>query len=135
KFFRAAKRIQTLKTLLTADDDADTLRAKMCAVLLGQGEHSMLELTRSLLIENARGHGGKYEALREQGLDGFHWAGVAKIYGYEAGEPSVDDFVLWMFRQATNGFASDTPGALRNIQLDFASLRNDRRSASALAIL
>ena len=43
--------------------------------------------------------------------------------------------VLWMFRQAANGFASEVPGALRNIQLDFASLRNDRRSAAALAIL
>ncbi len=135
KFFRAAKRVQTLKTLLTADDDADRLRAKMCAVLVGQREHSMLELTRTLLIENARSEASKYEALVEQGLDGFHWAGVAKIYGYEANEPSVDDFVLWMFRQAANGFASEVPGALRNIQLDFASLRNDRRSAAALAIL
>ena len=91
--------------------------------------------SKSLLIENARGDGGKYEALREQGLDGFHWAGVAKIYGYEANEPSVDDFVLWMFRQAADGFATEVPGALRNIQLDFASLRNDRRSADALATL
>ncbi|RRD53426.1 BREX-1 system phosphatase PglZ type A [Buchananella hordeovulneris] len=135
KFFRAAKRVQPLKALVMADDDADRLRAKMCAVLLGQREHSMLELIRALLMENADGEAGKYEALVEQGLDEFHWAGVAKIYGYEANEPSVDDFALWMFRQATNGFASETPGALRNIQLDFASLRNDRRSAAALAIL
>ncbi|MFB9073855.1 BREX-1 system phosphatase PglZ type A [Citricoccus parietis] len=135
KFFRVAKRVQSLKTLLTPDDDADRFRAKMCAVLLGQREHSMLELTRALLIENARGDDDKYEALAEQGLDGFHWAGVAKIYGYEASEPSVDDFVLWMFRQAIDGFASITPGALRNIQLDFASLRNDRRGSDALATL
>ncbi|MBB1515749.1 BREX-1 system phosphatase PglZ type A [Tessaracoccus sp. MC1679] len=135
KFFRAAKRVQSLRALLTAEDDADRLRAKMCAVLLGQREHSMLELTRALLTENARDDRDKYEALAEQGLDSFHWAGVAKIYGYEASEPSVDDFVLWIFRQAINGFASDTPAALRNIQLDFASLRNDRRSADALAML
>ena len=135
KFFRAAKRVQSLKTLITADDDADRLRAKMVAVLLGQGEHNMLELTRTLLIENARGAHTKYDALVEQGLDGFHWAGAAEIYGYRTDRPSVEDFVLWMFRQATSGFASDTPGALRNIQLDFASLRNDRRSADALATL
>ena len=55
KFFRAARRVETLKALLLADDDADRLRAKMCAVLLGQREHSMLELTRTLLIENANG--------------------------------------------------------------------------------
>lgn len=135
KFFRAAKRVQSLKTLLAVNDDADTLRAKMCAVLLGQNEHSMLELTRTLLIENARGDGRKYAALVEQGLDGFHWAGVSKIYGYEASEPSVDDFMLWMFRQAISGFASGTRGTLRNIQLDFESLRNHRRSADALATL
>ncbi|WP_080793628.1 BREX-1 system phosphatase PglZ type A [Corynebacterium pacaense] len=135
KFFRAAKRVQSLKAMLTADDDADKLRAKMSAVVLGQREHSMLELTRTLLIENSLGAHTRYDALAEQSLEGFYWAGVAKIYGYEVGEPSVDDFVLWMFRQAINGFASDTPGALRNIQLDFASLRNDRRSAGALSTL
>lgn len=135
RFFRSVKRVQTLKTILTADDDANRLRAKMSAVVLGQREHSMLELTRSLLIDNAHGSDGKYEALTEQGLDRFHWAGVAKIYGYEANEPTIDDFVLWMFRQAINGFVSDTPGALRNIQLDFESLRDNRRSADALATL
>ena len=134
-FFRAVKRVQPLKALVMTDDDADKLRAKMCAVLLGQREHSMLELTRTLLIENACGEADKYEALVGQRLDEFHWAGVAKIYGYDTNKPSVDDFVLWMFRQAANGFASEFPGALRNIQLDFASLRNDRRSADELAIL
>ena len=134
-YFRDTERVQCLKELLAADDDVDRLRAKMCAVLLDQREHSMLELTRTLLIENSRGERAKYEALVELGLDSFHWAGAAKIYRYRASKPSIDDFVLWMFRQAINGFASDTPGTLRNIQLDFASLRNDRRSADAFATL
>ena len=134
-YFRDTERVQRLKELLAADDDVDRLRAKMCAVLLDQREHSMLELTRTLLIENSRGERAKYEALVELGLDSFHWAGAAKIYRYRASKPSIDDFVLWMFRQAINGFASDTPGTLRNIQLDFASLRNDRRSADAFATL
>ena len=135
KFFRATKRVQSLKALLATDDDADKLQAKMCAVILGQREHSMLELTRTLLIENSRGERAKYKTLVELGLDTFHWEGAAKIYRYKASEPSIDDFVLWIFRQAINGFASDTPGALRNIQLDFASLRNDRRSADSFATL
>ena len=49
--------------------------------------------------------------------------------------PSIDDFVLWMFRQAIAGFKSERPGGLRNIQLDFASLRNDRHSQQALTTL
>lgn len=135
KFFRASKRLTGLKKLISANDDANKLRAKMAAVLLGQSEHSMLEITRALLVENADGGHAKYDALVEYGLDTFHWAGATRIYGYKADQPSVDDFVLWMFQQAINGFSSDTPGTLRNIQLDFASLRNDRRSADPLAVL
>ena len=43
--------------------------------------------------------------------------------------------MLWIFRKAIEGFESDRPGGLQNIQLDFASLRNDRRSQDALATL
>lgn len=135
KFFRAKGRVQSLKTLLSHEDDADKLRAKMCAVLLGQREHSLLEITRTLLAENATGGDAKYRAMAEHGLDTFYWHGVATIYGYTSPNPSVDDFVLWVFRQAISGFKSERPGALRNLQLDFSSLRNDRHSQAALMAL
>ncbi|MBJ7595963.1 MAG: BREX-1 system phosphatase PglZ type A [Candidatus Dormibacteraeota bacterium] len=134
KFFRATKRVQGLKALLDVNDDADKLRAKMCAVLLSQREHSLLEITRTLLVENASDGDAKYSALAEYGLDEFYWHGVNSIYGYASPSPSIADFVLWVFRQATAGFTSGRPGGLRNIQLDFASLRNDRRSQKALTI-
>ncbi len=133
KFFRAAKRLQALRSILEPDDSPDRLRAKMTAVLLGQQDHSLLELTRTLLIENAAGGEAKFKAVADQGLDEFYWNGVASIYGYASPEPSIDDFVLWMFQQAMGGFRSDRPGGLRNIQLDFNSLRFDRRSQDALA--
>jgi uncharacterized protein (TIGR02687 family) len=135
KFFRAAKRVQSLKALLEADDDADKLQAKMCAVLLAQREHSLLEITRTLLIENASASDAKYSALTDHGLDQFYWRGVGSIYGYTSPNPGIDDFVLWVFRQADADFKSDRPRGLRNIQLDFASLRNDRHSQAALASL
>jgi len=135
KFFRAAKRVQGLKKLLNPDDDARLLQAKMSAVLVGQSEHSLLELTRALLIENANGADAKYGALAENGLDRFYWQGAASIYGYTSPSPSIADFVLWVFRQAIAGFRSDGPSGLRNIQLDFGSLRNDRHSQEALATL
>ena len=61
--------------------------------------------------------------------------GVAHIYGYESPTPSIDDLVLWIFQRALEGFKSDRPGGLQNIQLDFASLRNDRRSQEAMSTL
>jgi uncharacterized protein (TIGR02687 family) len=135
RFFNAAKRVQSLKALLNPEDDAAKFRAKISAVVLGQREHSLLEITRTLLVENAKGQRTKYDALLDYRLDDFYWRGVASIYGYESASPSVDDFVLWIFRKAIEGFKSDRPGGLQNIQLDFASLRNDRRSQDALATL
>jgi uncharacterized protein (TIGR02687 family) len=135
KFFNATKRVQSLKALLGPDDDAARLQAKISAVVLGQREHSLLEITRTLLVENAKGSHAKYDLLVDYGLDGFYWQGVARIYGYESPLPSIDDLVLWMFRKAIDGFRSDRPGGLQNIQLDFASLRNDRRSQAAVATL
>lgn len=135
KYFRAGKRALALKVLLESEDSPDRLRAKMTAVLLGQQEHSLLELTRTLLIENATGEDAKFKVVTDQQLDEFYWNGVTQIYGYSSPEPSIDDFVLWMFQQAMGGFRSEHPGGLRNIQLDFNSLRFDRRSHDALATL
>lgn len=136
KFFNATKRVQGLKALLHPEDDARDLRAKMTAVLLGlKDSHSLLEITRTLLTENAKGAHAKYDTLVDHGLDSFFWAGVGGIYGYTAESPSIDDLVLWIFQRAIEGFRSDRPGGLQNIQLDFASLRNDRRSQEALATL
>lgn len=135
KFFNAEQRVQSLKALLTPDDDAARLRAKMSAVVLKQKEHSLLEITRTLLSESAKGQRAKYDTLADYGLDDFYWRGVASIYGYESTAPSIDDFILWTFRKAIEGFKSDRPGGLQNIQLDFASFRNDRRTQNALSTL
>jgi len=135
KFFNAGKRVQALKDLLTPEDDATRLRAKMCAVTLGQKEHTLLELTRTLLVENAKTQTARYDTLTDYGLDAFYWNGVASIYGYDASSPSLEDFILWVFRRALEGFVLDRPGGLQQIQLDFASFRNDRRSQDALSSL
>src|SRR5699024_884377 len=100
KFFHAARRVQALKAILEPDDHPDRLRAKMTAVLLGQQEHSLLELTRTLLIENAAGGDAKFKAITNYQLDEFYWHGLKTIYSYDSSEPSIDDFVLWTFRQA-----------------------------------
>ena len=90
---------------------------------------------RTLLIENAKGSHAKYDALADYDLDSFYWQGAARIYGYESPTPSIGDLVLWIFQRALEGFKSDRRGGLQNIQLDFASLRNDRRSQEAMSTL
>jgi uncharacterized protein (TIGR02687 family) len=135
KFFGASARRQALSKLLSPSDDPTTLQAKMCAALLKQSEHSLLEITRALLLEDAEGKSAKYEELTYYGLDEFYWEGVASIYGYSSATPTLPDFVLWVFRKAMDNFKADTPNSLRNIRLDFAALRYDMRSKEALATL
>ncbi len=135
KFFRATTRTNRLKALLEPGDDAVRLRAKMVAVLLGQEQHTLTEIMRTLLIENANDKTAKYDALVDHGLLEFHWNGVEKIYGYRADQPSMEDFVLWMFERAATGFTGDVPGQFRQMQIDFENLRNHRRSADALTTL
>jgi uncharacterized protein (TIGR02687 family) len=134
-FFRSTKRTEALNGLLHATDTADKLRTKMCAVLLGVPDASLIEFTRALLVENAARRDTKYQALVEHGLDAHYWKLVAREYRYTTDHPTIDDFILWTFRQAISHFASDTPDGLRGIQLAFNTLRNDRRNDDPLKTL
>jgi uncharacterized protein (TIGR02687 family) len=134
-FFRAGKRTQALKELIVADDDAAKVKAKMCAVLLGQREHSMSEITRTLLVDAAKDSDAKFKALEEYELDAFYWEGVGKIYGYRSDSPTVADFVLWIFRKAIDGFSPDSQRTYQEIRLDFGGFRNHRSSQAALLTL
>lgn len=134
-FFGNAKSVAKLKVLLRDGNDLVTVQAKMCAVVLGQKEHSFSELTRTLLIQHASDEASGYDALVEQDLANFHWGGAARIYGYASDSPSVAGFVLWMFKQAKGGFVATTSNAARNLEIDFRSFRDNRQSAHALKTL
>ena len=135
KFFGANSRKQGLKKLLAHGDDAIRFRAKMCQVLVKASGSTLTEITRELLAENAAGRSAKIDELVTYGLDQFFWDGLASIYKYSSKSPTIDDFVLWMFSRAFEGFRSATPDNLRNIRSDFNSLRYDVRSHDMMATL
>lgn len=134
-FFGNARLTTKLKSLLNPDDDLARIQAKMCAAVVGQKAHSFSELTRTLLMQHAATDSAGYDALAKQGLADFYWAGASKIYGYKADAPSVAGFVLWMFKQARDGFAATVANRARNLEIDFRSFRNDRQSVNALKTL
>lgn len=135
KFFGANARKQALEKLLADSDDATTLRAKMCQVLVKSAGHALTDITRELLAENAVGKASKFDDLATYGLNQFLWDGLASIYKYSSIAPTIDDFVLWMFSRAIEDFASETPGNFRNIRIDFNRLRYDIRSQAMMATL
>lgn len=135
-FFADETLVAALKPRLVKGDGPLKVQAKMSAVLLEEKDHSMREITRRLLVEHASGKGkGKHTAffdrLAEHDLDAYFWQGAASIYGYESAQPSMADFVLWLFTQASLRFPGQGT-AVRNIRLDFESWRNDRRSQQAM---
>lgn len=134
-FFRSERRSAAFRDSIGETDLPDVLRAKMIAVLCGQVGYRLADITRTFLRENAAGKSRSYDEVEKYGLADFHWAGVAKIYHYSSEDPSIDDFVLWVYRNALNGFAGDTPDELRAIQLDFSSMRYDGRERETFEIL
>ncbi len=130
-FFNAVKRNNDLKARIGPDDDETDITAKMVAVLIGCDEHSLSELWRNLLMENAVGKTAWIDEITRLGLSDFHWGGTKRIYGYVSSDPSVDDFVLWLFSHAWERFASATPNEFSQIQRDFSIWSNDMRFAPA----
>lgn len=134
-FFGANSRKVALAKLLDPGDDAAKLRAKMSQVLVKSSGHTLTDIIRELLAENAANKRTKFDDLATFGLDQFLWDGLAKIYRYTGTNPTIDDFVLWVYSRAIEDFASETPGEFRNIRIDFNSLRYDVRTQSMMATL
>ena len=113
------------------------LRAKMCAVLLGQQEHSLPRSPARCWSRTPKAQRRKYDALADYGLDDFYWRRASPaIYGYtSARRRAIDDFVLVDLPAGHRRLQVRPPGGLQNIQLDFASLRNDRAQPGHMATL
>lgn len=135
-FFDSGQRRDELKARLRPDDDAAAIAASMVAVVLGTEERSLEALWRALLMENADGESTGIDTITRLGLAEFHWKGTRNIYGYAPEEePSVDDFVAWLFNRAWEEFAPTRAdlGAEQyaNIRRDFSTWHNDFRFAES----
>lgn len=100
-FFRDSKRVQALKEIVSADDEAADLRLKMMSVLA----KTPVELEALLLDLLKRTRGDEMfdrvdEAFGEFGLVEAFWREVGRLFGYTATSPSLVDFVTRLFREA-----------------------------------
>lgn len=134
-FFADEQLVGQLKNLLTSTDDLLVARAKICAVVLGQKQHSFSELMRTLLTHYADERIDVFSKLDKYQLTEFHWAGAEAIYGYNSAAPSVAGFALWMFQRASEGFDSASSRQARNLEIDFRSFRDSKKSSEAMKII
>lgn len=133
-FFRSQDRVEQLRALLTSEDDANWIRAKMSAVVLGlrgEGSHRLHTITFTLLDDLAGESTVKYDKLVEFSLDTFFWDGCRTIYGYIAEDPTVRGLATWLFDQARNGW----PTARTPARIDFEQWRKDSANRNTFTTL
>lgn len=117
EFFHAAKRKDTLKKLLKADDTAGQIRLKMLAVCAGAERDPRLDtVVETLLQELADGRDDKFKLVGRCGLDGFLWQQLTRCYGYQSDAPGIRDFAIELFKSCyvmgTDGQVTLTGDAL-----------------------
>ena len=111
EFYKSAKRIESLKKLLKADDTPGMIRLKMLAVCAGSApqldmvvEHLLDELAGSASDETQLGlelqDGDKFRLIERCRLDGYFWELIKRSYGYESPEPGLKDFVIELFKSS-----------------------------------
>ena len=137
ELFKSAKRIESLKKLLKADDTHGMIRLKMLAVCAGSApqldmvlEHLLDELAGNASSEKQLGlellDGDKYCLIERCRLDGYFWELMKRSYGYESSEPGMKDFVIELFMYSfTSG--TDGKGALTGDALVFLKRWKDSR--------
>ncbi|MEO5392941.1 BREX-1 system phosphatase PglZ type A, partial [Bifidobacterium bifidum] len=127
KFFDSEERTKRFAKRLNAHDDATDFQAKMIATLLQlkDDRHSMQAIWAELLTQYSQGDDSGITTIGRMGLSAFHWTGTGRIYHFDVGtdsgsEPTVKDFVLWLFQLAWNGFSDG-----RNAVSTYANIIRD----------
>ncbi len=137
EFYKSAKRIESLKKLLKADDTPGMIRLKMLAVCAGSApqldmvvEHLLDELAGSASDETQLGQelqdGVKFRLIERCRLDGYFWELIKRSYGYESPEPGLKDFVIELFKSSF-AVGTDGKGALSGDALVFLKRWKDSR--------
>lgn len=99
EFFQASKRREALKRHLRSDDTAGLLRLKMLAVCT-HCEPRIDVILEHLLLEMSEQKDEKIKLIGRCGLDIFLWEQLKKHFGYESDHPSLNDFVIQLFKYA-----------------------------------
>ncbi len=104
KFFGSQKRRNSLKKLLKQNDNENNIRLKMLAVCAGietlSEERMEDDILKGLLQELAEGKSDAEKCMECCALFPFFWQQMKDLYGYEAADPSMNDFSVELFKSS-----------------------------------
>lgn len=99
-FFKAGKRLDSLRGLVVKDQESLTsLRLKMLAVCAAS-EARWEELLLALLVEFAHAKDDKFNLISKCGLDAFLWEQMVINFGYKSQEPNFKSLVIELFESS-----------------------------------
>ena len=99
-FFKAGKRLESLKRLVIKDKESlSSLRLKMLAVC-ASCEARWEELLLTLLEEFAHEKEDKLNLIAKCGLEAFFWEQIGINYGYQSDKPKLKSLVIELFQSS-----------------------------------
>lgn len=135
RFFADDTKRHALKGMLVPSDSAVDVKAKMLAVCCDASDHRLDEIVGLLLEDAAKNKDARMKKIADCDLTGFLFEGLQTIYGYESLEPSLEDFVLWLFKSTLPEFEPKAGHQARNARLFFSAWSHDIRHSQAFVTL
>ncbi|MBT9546709.1 MAG: BREX-1 system phosphatase PglZ type A [Candidatus Sericytochromatia bacterium] len=121
EFFKASKRTESLQKSLSPQDTASQIRFKLMAICLG-AEPRLDALLESLLEAVAQDNPEKMKLLNRCGLEPFFWEQMERQFAYTCSAPSIQDFLIRLFKDAyfgpLDGFPDDKDAAKERLNND-----------------
>ncbi len=96
-FFRSQERTEKFKQLNNGEDSDELLRWQMIAVFMGSAAE--LDYILYNIFEDYTKDGQRFERILRYGLADFFWQQVHHKYGFGAPQPTLKDFLIYLFDQ------------------------------------
>ena len=133
-FFRSTKRMEALKALITEDEEARSLKAKMLLVCT-QSQQDMEGVITTLFAEHNSGDDKTWKLLCRCHLESFFWDQLRRLYGYEAEVRSLADFIITLFKSSFARACGQPADLNSEAHLLFRRWKNDRNNQACFEAL
>ena len=104
-FFRAPSRTLKLKQFIKANDDEDSVRLKMLAVIADEVpsiDHILLHCLNQINPEDSRITKTIDDLFGPFKLTDFFWSLIRNKFGYKSNEPNILDFAVELFKSSSS---------------------------------
>jgi uncharacterized protein (TIGR02687 family) len=134
EFFRSAKRLEKLKSVIRGDDTETAIRLRMLAICAG-ADGGLDTVIETLLQDLARDADDGLRLVTRVGLAEFLWKQVGAQYGYHSDMPGVKDFAITLFKSAYRAALAEDPILGPEALVVFRRWKNNRNAADAFGAL